>query len=71
MRPDPPETKQVIERLRREIDDLSQKNSQALDMAIHVGFSREEKRRYDERLDRIQKLQRELSLIKESTRGAG
>ena len=44
MRPNSPETKEIIERLKREIDDLSRKHSQALEMAILVGFSREEKK---------------------------
>ncbi len=70
MRPDSPETKEIIERLKREIDDLSRKHSQALEMAILVGFSREEKKAYDEQLERIQKLRRELWVLEESMRGA-
>ena len=69
MRNNPSETKQVIEQLREEIRELSEKQSQALESAKYIGLSREEKKKYDERLDRIGKLRRELSLLEDSMRG--
>ena len=69
MRNDPSETKHVIEQLKKEFRELSEKQSQALESAKYIGLSREEKKKYDERLERIGKLRRELSLLEDSMRG--
>ena len=58
------EAKRLLEHLKQDIKDLSEKQSQAIETAIYMGFSREEKSQYDERLDRIGKLRRELALIR-------
>ena len=69
MRPISPETKRVIEELRKELDELSEMQSKARQTAVYVGFPKGEKNAYDERLDRIRKLRRELFVIEESTHG--
>lgn len=69
MRNDPSETRHVIEQLKKEIRELTEKQSQALESAKYVGLSRDDKKKYDERLARIGKLRRELSAIEDSTPG--
>jgi polyhydroxyalkanoate synthesis regulator phasin len=60
----PSETRHVIEHLHNDIKELSEKQSQALQSAIYLGFSRAEKNEYDERVERIEKLRRELALMR-------
>jgi len=45
MRNDPFETRHVIEQLKEEIRELSEKQSQALESAKYIGLSREEKKK--------------------------
>jgi len=59
---------QLLEHLKKDIQYLSEKQSQALQTAVYFGFSREEKDQYDERLDRIGKLRRELALMRVNAR---
>lgn len=63
----PSEAKYVIEDLKREINELNEKQSQALQSAVYVGLSRDEGNKYDERLKRIGKLRQELWLLEGPT----
>ena len=65
---DPIQATQLLEHLKKDIQDLSEKQLHALQTAVYFGFSREEKNQYDERLDRIGKLRRELALIRVNAR---
>jgi len=64
----PVEAKHLLEHLKKDIQDLNEKQSQALQTAVYFGSSREEKNQYDERLDRIGKLRRELALMRVNAR---
>lgn len=60
------ETTETILRLRSQIDELTQRQAEALQSAIFVGMSPEQARQYDERRARISALVEQLSSLQKS-----
>lgn len=60
------ETNENILRLRSQIDELTQRQAEALQSAIFVGMSPEQARQYDERRAKISALVDQLSTLQKS-----
>lgn len=58
-------TVDAVQRVKHEIAGLTEEQSKSLQVAIHVGMSRDEARKYDDRLRRIKKLVSELARLVE------
>jgi hypothetical protein len=63
---DTPETVAAIDRLKQEIERLTEQQSEALKTATYVGMTAAEARSYDARRQQITKLVEELTTLKES-----
>ena len=58
-------TLDVVQRVKQEIAGLTEEQSKALQLSIYVGMSRDETKKYDERLNQIKKLVAELATLVE------
>jgi polyhydroxyalkanoate synthesis regulator phasin len=56
---------EVIQALKRQIDELTEQQSRAMRSAIYIGMSRNEGAEYDERLNKIAELMRQLNALQE------
>lgn len=60
---------ELIQALKRQIDELSEQQSHAVRAAIYVRMSRKEGSEYDERQNKIAELIRQLAVLEESADG--
>jgi hypothetical protein len=59
-------TVQAIHRLKQEIDKLTEQQTSALQMAMHVGMTPDEAQEYDQRRKIILKYVHDLAMLEES-----
>jgi endonuclease IV len=57
------DAKDAVQRVKQEIDRLTEEQSEALHLAVYVGMSRHEAKKYDERLETIKMLVDELASL--------
>ena len=59
----PSDTVSAVHQLKQDIDTLTEKQAQALRMAVYVGMTPDEASEYDERRQRITQLVQELAAM--------
>ncbi len=70
MRQDRAETVELMQNIKKEIDQLAEQQSESLKTATYLGMSSEEAREYDDRRDRIAELTRQLESLQDGQRSA-
>jgi len=62
--PNPP-VAELIQSLKEQIDQLAEEQSHAMRSAVYIRMNRKERKEYDERLDKIAELVRQLKALEE------
>jgi endo-1,4-beta-D-glucanase Y len=64
--PSPSDTVSAVHQLKQEIDTLTEKQADALRMAVYVGMTPDEAQEYDERRQRITDLVQQLAVLEQA-----